>query len=162
MELKNGMAVLFVRDALASRDFYAGVLGLTEVINSGDMNFVFEEGVAVWQIQEGNIIPEKLGMDKITNRSLVSRFEVCFETDDIQRDYQTLLEHNVRFLHGINEEAWGQRTVRFYDPDGHLIEIGEALPVFIRRIYGELDRDIAATAAKMFLPVETVEKYLKD
>ena len=31
------------------------------------------------------------------------------------------------------EHGWGQRVVRFYDPDGHIIEVGEDLKMVIRR-----------------------------
>ncbi|RKX68718.1 hypothetical protein DRP43_05215, partial [candidate division TA06 bacterium] len=41
---------------------------------------------------------------------------------------------NIEFLHEIHEEPWGQRTIRFFDPDNHLIEIGEPLPIFIKNM----------------------------
>jgi uncharacterized glyoxalase superfamily protein PhnB len=31
----------------------------------------------------------------------------------------------VELIHGIRREAWGQRVFRFFDPDGHIVEIGE-------------------------------------
>ena len=36
-------------------------------------------------------------------------------------------------LGGIIEHDWGQRVARFYDPDGHLIEVGEDMGMVIRR-----------------------------
>lgn len=63
----------------------------------------------------------------------VSRFEIVFETDDIDLVNKKLKENNVKLLHETNTEIWGQRTIRFYDPDGHLIEVGEAIPVFLKR-----------------------------
>ena len=50
-----------------------------------------------------------------------------------------LLEHTQRRLPGIDrlgtvtEQGWGQRVVRFYDPDGHIIEVGEEMKTVIER-----------------------------
>lgn len=158
MDLKNCMPVLFVKDALRSRDFYAGVLGLTEIMNNGDLNFAFREGVAIWQILPGNRIPEKFGMDRITDSRVAPRFEICFETESLDDVYKKVKEYGVNFLHEINTEAWGQRTIRFLDPDGHLIEVGEAMRIFLRRVWEESDRDLAVTAERTFTSVE----YLKN
>ena len=32
---------------------------------------------------------------------------------------------------------WGQRVLRVYDPDGHVIEIGEAMEMVVRRLQGQ-------------------------
>ncbi|MFA7195399.1 MAG: VOC family protein, partial [Candidatus Neomarinimicrobiota bacterium] len=63
------------------------------------------------------------------------RFELYFEDSDPDKTVRTLKDAGVRFLHAIREESWGQRTCRFFDPDGHLIEIGEPLQVFIGNMY---------------------------
>lgn len=47
MHLKNCIPVLFVKNAVISRDFYVKILGLTEIINNGDMNFLFKEGLSI-------------------------------------------------------------------------------------------------------------------
>ena len=31
------------------------------------------------------------------------------------------------------EHGWGQRVVRFYDLDGHLVEVGEDMGMVVRR-----------------------------
>jgi catechol 2,3-dioxygenase-like lactoylglutathione lyase family enzyme len=160
MELKNCMAVLFVKDALKARDFYVGVMGMTVVMNNGDRNFMFKEGFAIWQIMEQNIIPQKLGLDKITNSTLPSRFELCFETKELDNVFQKLKDNGVPFLHEINTELWGQRTIRFYDIDGHLIEVGEAMPIFLRRIYEEENYSLEATSTRTFTPVEILKQIL--
>jgi len=30
----------------------------------------------------------------------------------------------VEFIHEIVEQPWGQKVMRFYDPDYHMIEVG--------------------------------------
>ena len=44
-----------------------------------------------------------------------------------------LLKSWIERLGGIIEHDWGQRVARFYDPDGHLIEVGEDMGMVIRR-----------------------------
>lgn len=160
MDLKNCTPVLFVKDALKARDFYVNILGMTVVMNNGDMNFTFKEGFALWQIMDQNIIPRTLGMDKISDPNLPSRFELCFETEEFDKVFQKLKSNNVRFLHEINTEIWGQRTIRFYDNDGHLIEVGEAFPIFLRRIFEEEKRDLEATSKRTFTPVDAIKHIL--
>lgn len=160
MNLKNCTPVLFVKDAGKSKDFYTTVLGMTVTADFGGLNYMFSEGFAVWQIMDGNIIPETLGRDHIENAQNASRFELCFETEDLDSVYETLRENKVKFLHEVNTELWGQRTVRFYDPDGHLIEAGEAMPVFLKRIYDEEGQDVEATSRRTFVPVEGLKHFL--
>jgi len=161
MKLNNCVPVLFVKDAKIAQKFYETVLGLTVKADFGGLNIVFEEGFALWQIMDVNMIPQRLGMDNITNRMLTPRFELAFETDDLNAVYQKLKENETIFLHEINEELWGQQNVRFYDPDGHLVEVGEAMPVFLRRIYEEENKDLEATSKRAYTPVEILKNILE-
>ena len=44
------------------------------------------------------------------------------------------LDHlDIHYVHPVKEHAWGQRVVRFYDPDGHIIEVGETMKTVCRR-----------------------------
>ncbi len=160
MKLENCTPVLFVKDAAKARDFYAGLLGLTVIADFGGLNFVFKEGFALWQIMDGNIIPATLGRENIENPANASRFELCFETDELDGIYKTLKENSVKFLHEVNTELWGQRTIRFYDPDGHLIEVGEAMPVFLKRILDEEEQDIEAAARRTYMQPEMIRQIL--
>ena len=53
--------------------------------------------------------------------------ELYFETDNLETIYLGLKHAEVEFIHGIQEQPWGQRVIRLYDPDGHVIEIGETM-----------------------------------
>ena len=159
MKLQNCMPVLFVKNAPKAKDFYVDVLGMTVTADLGGLNYMFKEGFAVWQIMDGNIIPAKLGRENIENTASTSRFELCFETHELDGIYNSLKEKSVKFLHEINTELWGQRTIRFYDPDGHLIEIGEAMPVFLKRVFDEEEQNLESTSKLTFMPVEAI-KYI--
>ena len=162
MNLKNCIPVLFVKDAQIARTFYESLLGLKVKAVYGGTNIIFEEGLALWQVMNENIIPKTLGSENITDSNLTSRFELCFETEDLDNIYKILKDNDTKFLHEINVELWGQRTIRFYDPDGHLIEVGEAMHIFIRRIYEEENCDIEATSRRTFTPVEMLKEILKS
>jgi catechol 2,3-dioxygenase-like lactoylglutathione lyase family enzyme len=123
---------LFVKNITVSKEFYTRILGLTIKLDFGK-NIIFNEGVTIWEIQNQHIIPELLGVKTIIEKN--NRFELYFETEDLEADYQFLKSEKVQFLHGIHEEPWGQNTFRFFDPDNHLIEIGESMSGFIRRFH---------------------------
>ncbi len=161
MELKNCTPVLFVKDAKASRDFYVDTLGFKVVMDFGGLNYSFENGFAVWQIMDDNVILQALGKENVTNPNLASRFELCFETNDIEAVHKKLKANGTKFLHELNTEIYGQRTIRFYDPDGHLLEVGEAMPIFLQRIYEEENRDLEATAKRTYTTVEMLKAILK-
>jgi len=61
--------------------------------------------------------------------------EICFETDDFDAQAARISAMGVMLAHGVIEESWGQRTLRFFDPDGNLVEVGESMPAFCRRLY---------------------------
>jgi hypothetical protein len=121
-------------------------------------NVIFKGGLAIWEINQSHIIPEKLGIANITNRS-VNRFELYFETEDIHEIYDKLKSNNVTLLHEIHEEPWGQKTIRFFDPDNHLIEVGESLKQFVTRFYNQ-GFTIEQVSVRTHVPPEEVKKLL--
>jgi catechol 2,3-dioxygenase-like lactoylglutathione lyase family enzyme len=160
MKLQKCQPVLFVANADVSKEFYTQILGCTIIMDNGGTNITFQEGFTIWQIDPANIISTTLGADNITNKQSASRFELYFETDKLEEIFRTLQANNVLFLHEINTEMWGQRTIRFYDRDGHLIEIGEEMSIFLKRIYEEEGRDLEATAKRTFMPLEALKHFL--
>jgi catechol 2,3-dioxygenase-like lactoylglutathione lyase family enzyme len=133
MNLINTSTVLFVQNIRISRDFYENVLQLHVEFDFGK-NIIFTNGIAIWEIQGNHVIPRSFGMRSLADSS-VHRFELYFETENLPEVYEKLQSMNVKFLHEMLEENWGQRTLRFFDPDGHLIEIGETMRQFICRLY---------------------------
>jgi catechol 2,3-dioxygenase-like lactoylglutathione lyase family enzyme len=63
--------------------------------------------------------------------------ELCFEADDIDGLCERLEREAVAFVHAIQEQPWAQRVARLRDPDGHLVEIGEAMEAVVRRLRGQ-------------------------
>ena len=143
MNLKNSSIAVFVRDIEKSKKFYQNLLGL-EIEFDFETNILFKGGIDIWEINPNHIIPKKFG-NAISNPS-INRFELCFDTENLDEVYQVLHSANVKFLHEIQEERWGQRNIRFFDPDNHLIEIGESLRCFVTRFLDSgMSREQVAT-----------------
>ncbi|MBB2181472.1 VOC family protein [Lachnospiraceae bacterium MD1] len=49
-----------------------------------------------------------------------------FTTSDLEAFSKKLKSHNVTFIHDIRLHDWGEKVIRVFDPDGHLLEIGDA------------------------------------
>ncbi|MEO1678153.1 MAG: VOC family protein [Pseudomonadota bacterium] len=112
----------FVEDVERSRDFYAGVLGLSVLQDHG--NFVmFEGGFA---IHDGKSLFRNVFSCDDTSASPYGRRNLVlyFEETDLDGAF-TRIRPNVQLIHDIRDEPWGQRVFRFYDPDQHVVEVGE-------------------------------------
>ena len=117
----------FVRDVEVSKAFYRDAMGLAVAEDHGDFvmfegNFTVHDGAAltrtVWGEGAGNENAGKYG-----HRNLV----LYFEEEDIDACFARLKD-KVRVIHGPARQAWGQRVLRFHDPDGHVVEVGEPMP----------------------------------
>jgi catechol 2,3-dioxygenase-like lactoylglutathione lyase family enzyme len=151
--------VLFVKDIEISKAFYCDTLGLLIDLDFGK-NVIFRNGFTIWEIQPAHIIPATLGREKVADSS-VNRFELYFETEDISLAYKTLLNKNINFLHMIHEEPWGQQTIRFFDPDNHLIEIGESMGHFILRFFKQ-GLSAEQISEKTHVPLAEVKRLIKS
>jgi len=151
-------SVIFVKDIELSKEFYCQRLNQTIKHDFGK-NVELHGGLTLWEVQPGHIIPEKLGKKSVGYES-ANRFELYFEFDDIEEIVIELIAANVEFLHEIHEESWGQRTVRFFDPDHHLIEIGETLQCFTRRLF-KIMQSIDQVSKKTGIPRETVSELIE-
>ncbi|MBN2414815.1 VOC family protein [bacterium] len=149
-------AVVFVDDITVSRRFYTEVLGQTIRDDFGRC-IVFDCGLSLWQMPKDHVIARSLE-GRQGERATV---ELCFETTAIDEILVRLRERGVEFLHEIREESWGQRTIRFYDPDSHLIEIGEPLETFVTRLYRELG-SVAAVRSKTSVSEGRIEAIIRQ
>ena len=66
----------------------------------------------------------------------------------------------MELVHAPLEHRWGQRVVRLYDPDRHVIEVGEAMSDVCRR-FRDSGLDEEGIARRMDVPVEYVREQLK-
>jgi catechol 2,3-dioxygenase-like lactoylglutathione lyase family enzyme len=145
--------VLFVADMERAKEFYQRFLGQEIALDIG-VNVGFKSGIALWQADYarnllfGSIGPEMAAQGR-------SAMELYFETDEIDAVAARLQESDVSLLHPLQEQPWGQRTIRFYDPDGHLIEAGEPMWAVVRR-YAAAGFSPEQIAQKTTLPADLV------
>jgi catechol 2,3-dioxygenase-like lactoylglutathione lyase family enzyme len=115
----------FVRDIGQSTAFYRDVLGLAVVADHGDI-VIFEGHFAIHD--GGALIRTVWGAAEAGDDAAFGRRNLLlyFEDDDIEACFARLRDR-VRLVHPLQRQPWGQHVFRFYDPDGHAIEIGEPM-----------------------------------
>lgn len=128
--IKYHSVVLFVKDIEKAKRFYCDYLSLPIQMDMGK-NVILESGITLWEIRDDNIIVKNIGKENI---GVGARSELYFETNDLEEVIDTIGRNNIRKLHDIHEESWGQRTIRFYDYDDNIIEVGEELKAFLDRM----------------------------
>ena len=99
----------------------------------------------------------------VPEESVVKRshnMELCFETKDFDEFLKKLNSRpDIRRLGDVVEHGWGQRVVRLYDPDGHLIEAGEDMEMVVRRFLAS-GMTMEEVSARMDVSIEDLEKLL--
>jgi catechol 2,3-dioxygenase-like lactoylglutathione lyase family enzyme len=117
MKLKNFLIV--VKDIEKSRRFYEDLFGL-EMLVDNDGNMVLSDGLA---LQEEKYWKEFLGKDIIPESNSC---ELYFEEANIEGFISKLesMYPEVKYVNRLMTHSWGQKVMRFYDPDGNLIEVG--------------------------------------
>ena len=149
MRFENPMLV--VTDIDKSVKFYKEVFGLSVVMDFG-ANKTLTGGLALQTLET---YKKFIGREDITFGG--NNFEIYFEEDDFDTFADKLKEFDIDYVHPVMEHSWGQRVVRFYDPDKHIIEVGENMKMVCRRF---LDHGMTPeqVAARMDVPLE----YVKD
>ena len=126
MKLKN--ILLVVKDIERSRKFYKELFGL-EVIADFDGNMVLTEGLVL----QDETIWKSFIQKEISHRG--HNAELYFEENDMDTFLKKLeaWPEPIEYVNPFMEHSWRQRVVRIYDPDGHMIEVGESLEYVARR-----------------------------
>ncbi len=118
-----------VKDIKVARAFYERLFGL-EAIQDYGINVSFRGGLSLQQdfAQLVGFPPEKVIHES-------HNMELYFEEKHFDGFLELLQQQpDIQYLGDVpGEQSWGQRTVRFYDPDGHLIEVGENLKMVVQR-----------------------------
>ncbi len=117
MKLKNVLIV--VKDIERARQFYRELFGLETVLDN-DGNMVLSEGLV---LQEEKYWKAFLGREIISKNNAS---ELYFEESDLEAFIDRLEKYfpEVQYVNRLMTHSWGQKVIRFYDPDGNLIEVG--------------------------------------
>ncbi|MFR1686951.1 MAG: VOC family protein [Massilimicrobiota timonensis] len=131
MKLKN--TVLIVNDLEQSKKFYKHILGLKTILDFHG-SVTLTSGIVLQSKEIWKELIHKTDQEIIMLNHAV---ELSFETEDIDAFMYVLDQYHATLLHPLKEGAWGQRVVRFYDLDGHVIEVGESMRKIIKRLLSQ-------------------------
>ena len=117
MKLKNVLIV--VNDMERSVKFYKELFGLQVVLDQ-DGNVIMTEGLV---LQDAKIWKSFIRKNLSPKNHMT---ELYFEEPDIEGFAKRLeeSEFEIEYVNELMEHSWGQKVIRFYDPDGNLIEVG--------------------------------------
>lgn len=145
------LALIAVADVERSKAFYGDLFEQKVALDLG-WNVVFSGGFA---IQQNFAWLADLPADSVITRA--HNLELYFEVDDFDAFLEKLSRRpEIELVHPPKKHDWQQRVVRLYDPDGHIIEVGESMAVIARRYFAE-GKTIPEIAELIQHPVAAVE-----
>lgn len=117
MKLRNVLIV--VNDMERAIRFYKEIFGM-QVILDQDGNVILSEGLV---LQDAKIWKSFIDKDVIPKNNAT---ELYFEESNIEGFVKRLEDSDfeIEFVNKLMTHSWNQTVVRFYDPDGNLIEVG--------------------------------------
>jgi predicted enzyme related to lactoylglutathione lyase len=136
-----------------AKHFYEAVVQQKVLMDLG-VHVSFEGGVSL----QSNY-PELVGQD-FQMHTRPNNFELYFEVEDLDF-WQKRIEGTpgIEFLHKAKEYPWGQRVMRFYDYDSHIIEVAESMESVAKRFLSQ-GLSVEETAQRTMFPVEFVKTLL--
>ena len=146
--------MLVVTDMDKTVEFYKGVLGLDVIMDFG-ANKTLTGGLALQTLET---YKEFICTNDISVGG--NNFEIYFEENNFDEFADNLQKCDVQYVHPVKEHSWGQRVVRFYDPDRHIIEVGENMKAVCKRF---IDSGMTPeqTAERMDVPVKYVNECMQ-
>ena len=152
--MKHVCTLISVADINASRKFYEDLFGL-EVFQDYGRNIAFTCGLALQQDFDWLV---DLPKEKVLKKS--NNAEIVFEEQDFDGFLNKLKEYpDIEYLGEVIEHSWGQRVIRFYDLDGHIIEVGEDMKMVIKRFL-DSGMTMEEVSVKMDSSIEDLTKLL--
>ncbi|NEU05256.1 VOC family protein [Clostridium senegalense] len=155
MRFLNPMIV--VSDMEKSKQFYYEVLGLEVVVDFG-ANVTLTGGIALQTKDTWSNFIHKQNSEFFFGGNVA---ELYFEEDDFDGFIQKINNiEGINYVHTIVEHSWGQRVIRFYDPDKHIIEVGENITMVVKRFLNS-GLSIEETAIRMDVSVDYIKSCLE-
>ena len=154
--MKHVCMLISVVDINTARKFYEDLFGL-EVFQDYGRNIAFTCGLALQQDFDWLV---NLPKEKILKKS--NNAEIVFEEQNFDGFLNKLKEYpDIEYLGEVIEHSWGQRVIRFYDLDGHIIEVGEDMKMVIKRFLSS-GMTMEEISVKMDVSIEDLTKLLNS
>lgn len=157
MQMRLQGVCIAVKDITLSKKFYQDLFGL-EIFQDYGINISFVGGLFLQQEFDWLLnIPKESVLQKSHN------MELYFEEDKFD-DFLAKLEqrNDIRYIgNGVKTAGWGQRSIRFYDPDYHIIEVGEDMKMVVKRFL-DSGMSMEETSKCMDVSVSDLERLLQS
>ena len=155
--MKYMSTLISVKDMEKAKQFYHDILGLDVILDFG-ANVTLTGGIALQTFDTWKGFIKKQDEEIIFGSNA---YELYFEEDEMDSFSKKLSSaNNIEYIHPLLEYPWGQRVIRFYDLDKHIIEVGENMVVVVKRFI-DSGLSVDQTAARMNVPIEYVKECLK-
>lgn len=156
--MKLTCPLLVVQNMQRSKLFYQTLLDQQVVMDFGE-NITFDGGFAL-QTQSSWETFLRCLPDDIQYGG--KNAELYFETQDFDGFVDKLQAHpNVKWVHDVVEYPWGQRVVRFYDPDHHILEVGESMVTVAQKLLAQgMTPEMVAEVTQH--PIEFVRQCMEE
>lgn len=111
--------LIAVKDIEKAKRYYENLFGL-KMLCDNDGNMILEGGLV---LQEEKYWREFLQKETTWHNN---SSELYFEEENIEEFAEKLekLYPETEYVNRLMTHSWGQKVIRFYDPDGNLIEVG--------------------------------------
>lgn len=117
--MKYKGTLIVVKDCNRALKFYREIFGFS-LIQDNDGNMELTDNLYLQELRY---------WEKFTGRHIIpnnNQSELYFEEPNIEEFVKRLetLYPETKYVNHLMTHSWGQKVVRFYDPDGNLIEVG--------------------------------------
>lgn len=151
MKLKN--MLLVVKDIDKSKDFYHRILGL-HILFEYHGRAVLSSNITLQSLETWK---DMIGQD---DNQIIFQNHACqlsFEVEDLDYLIELLDKYQVTMIYSSKNQSWGPKIIRFYDPDGHIIEVSETLRKVVRRFLN-LGLSHEEISKRLNLPLDYIHK----
>jgi lactoylglutathione lyase len=118
--------VVIVESLERALPFYTELLGLPLKHRSGPFAQL-DTGATQLALFERAAMEQTVGLKLTASPLNAPGFELGFKVDDIEAVFDALVTGGALALTPPTDRPWGQRTAYLRDPDGHLIELVQAI-----------------------------------
>jgi len=150
--MKFQSPLIAVTNMERSKAFYKNYLNLEVEVDFG-ANVTLTGGLSLQTIETWK---DFIGGIEVNFKGNAS--ELYFDEDDFDGFLKKL--DGLELVHPPKEYSWGQRAVRFYDPDGHIIEVGENITEVACR-FADKGMTVNEIATRMDVREEYVREWLR-
>lgn len=148
--------LLVSKDLQRTKAFYKEVFGLRVTVDFG-ANITLTGGISFQSLESWLqfIHKEANEVSFQTNNA-----ELYFEEADLDGFIQKIEAMDIQWVHTLKTHDWGQRGIRIYDPDGHILEISETMQAVTKR-FQEQGMSVREIAERMLVSEKIVTRWLK-